>query len=85
MNLLELGVNGAVIGGIIALTKVLIGFDKDKKFERYYPILPGILGILAAVFITVPLRWQEFGKNSMIYGPAAAYIYKLGKTTVFDK
>jgi hypothetical protein len=77
--------NMGIIGSIIALTKLITSMDKGRKLERLYPAIPLILGIIAALFVTVPLEWQAYGANVLMLGPTAAYIYKFGKTTVLGK
>jgi len=82
MDFLNLGINTAVVAGIIAITKVITGFDKEGKYARWYPVIPAILGIAAAYFATAPFVWRTFGNNALIYTGAATYLYKVGKTTV---
>lgn len=82
MDFLNLGINTAVVAGIIAITKVITGFDKEGKYARWYPIIPAILGIAAAILATSPFAWRTFGNNALIYTGAATYLYKVGKTTV---
>jgi len=85
MDFSNLGLNMAVVGGIIAITKVITGFDKKGKYARWYPVIPAVLGIAAAIFATSPFVWRTFGNNAIIYTGAATYLYKVGKTTILDK
>jgi hypothetical protein len=75
MDLVSLGINLAVIAGIIALTQVIKKQDKDGKLARFYVLVPLVLGIVAAVFVTVPLTWQGVGANAIIYAGVASYLY----------
>lgn len=85
MDILTLGVNIGVIGAIIAITEVVKGFDKQGKFTRWYPLIPMILGTGAAFFKTVPLTWQGYGENWLLYVGLSTYIFKAGKTTLLGR
>jgi uncharacterized membrane protein HdeD (DUF308 family) len=85
MDFANLGLNLGVVAGIIGITRVVTTFDKDSKLARWYPLIPAVLSIAAAAFLTSPWAWGEYGKNVIIYVGSATYLYKFGKTTVFDK
>ncbi len=91
MDIMTLGADAAVIGAIIGITKVItsveewINMKKITDYPRYYPLIPAVLGAIAAVFMTRPLGWQEYGRNFLIYVGTSTYIYKLGKTTLLNK
>jgi hypothetical protein len=78
-------VDVAIIGSIMAIMEVLKSADDKGKFSRLYPLFVLILGVTAALFKTVPLSWQAFGNNAIIYVGASSFIYKFGKTTVMGK
>jgi hypothetical protein len=75
MDLLSLGINLSLVGGIIALTQVVKALDKAKKLERFYVLVPLILGVGAAFFATSPLTWQGVGINAIIYAGVSSYLY----------
>jgi hypothetical protein len=80
-NLLDMG----IIGAIIAIMQVLKSFDVNKKFTRFYPLGVLILALAAAAFKSMPLTWQTFGYNAMLYAGTSSFIFKFGKTTVLGK
>lgn len=82
MEFTTLGLNIVIIAAIIALTNVIKGFDKKNKFERFYILIPLILGIIAAIFMTIPLSWQGVGYNGLVYGAISAYLYKAKKKII---
>lgn len=85
MDILTLGVNMGVIGAIIALTELVKGLDKENKYTRFYPIIPMVLGTVAALFKTTPLTWQGYGENWLLYVGLSTYIFKAGKTTLLGR
>lgn len=85
MDFSDLGINMAVVGGIIAITRIITTLDKENKLVRYYPVIPAVLAVAVAAFQTEPFSWQAFGTNFFIYVGAATYIYKFGKTTLLNK
>lgn len=85
MDILDLGVNMGVVGGIIAMSNWVKGFDLEGKYARFYPLIPFALGIVAALFKTVPMSWQGVGENALIYAGISSYIFKAGKTTILGK
>jgi hypothetical protein len=83
MDLATLGLDLGIIGAIICMTKVLtMVVDPAKKLERWYPLLPLLFGVA----ITIPLFWPDGALKivvkAFVYGAAAAYFYKTGKTTI---
>lgn len=74
-----------VIGAILALTSVIKSLDKQEKFTRFYPVIPLVLGIVAAVAKTVPFQWQLALENLIKYVGVSTYIFKFGKTTILNK
>ena len=85
MDVMNLGIDTAIIGGIIGLTRVFTGLDVNNRYTRYYPLLPAVFGLLGAIFKTSPLTWRELGTNFFIYVGISTYAYKVGKTTILDK
>ena len=85
MDLLTMGADAALVGGIIALCNVIKGFDKENKFKRFYPLLPLALGVASAYFKTAPFSWQAYGVNAIVYVGAASYLFQFGKTTILNK
>lgn len=82
MDLTNLGLDMLVVGGIISITKVVTSYDKKKKYKRWYPVIPCLLGVVVAYFLTDPFLWKAFGNNVIAYVGAPTYLYKFGKTTV---
>lgn len=80
MNLEALGINTAVLAGIIGLTALIKKADAKSRFKRFYVLVPLLLGIGAAFFLTQPLTWQGVGMNAIIYAGVAAYLYDFKKT-----
>lgn len=80
MNLEALGINTAVLAGIIGLTALIKKADTKSRLKRFYVLIPLVLGIVAAVFLTQPLTWQAVGVNAIIYAGVAAYLYDFRKT-----
>jgi|GEM_PF-3143238 len=83
MDMETLGINLALIAGIIALTAVLRKLDSAKRFKRFYVLIPLFLGIIGAIFATTPITWQGVGLNAIIYAGIASYIYNAGKKLSF--
>jgi Ca2+/Na+ antiporter len=79
MDIGTLGINVALIAGIIALTAVVKKLDVKGRLKRVYVLIPLALGILAAVLVTTPLEWQGVGVNAIIYAGIASYFYSAGK------
>jgi hypothetical protein len=75
----SLGLNLALIAGIIALTGLVKKLDKKGTLSRYYVLIPLVLGIVGAVCVTTPLSWQGVGVNAIIYAGIASYLYNAGK------
>ena len=85
MDIMNLGIDSAIIGGIIGLTRVLTNLDRENRYTRFYPLLPAVFGLLGAIFKTSPFTWRELGVNFFIYVGVSTYAYKVGKTTILDK
>lgn len=79
MTLEALGIDTLVLAGIIGLTAVIKWRDKKQRFKRFYVLIPLLLGIAAAFFLTQPLTWQGVGRNAIIYAGVAAYLYDFKK------
>lgn len=75
MDLLSLGINLSLVGGIIALTQVVKKIDAKGKLARFYVLLPLGLGVVAAFLVTQPLTWQGVGVNAIIYAGVSSYFY----------
>jgi ABC-type glucose/galactose transport system permease subunit len=85
MDILTLGINSAIVGGIITLSNVIKSWDPTNKYKRFYILIPTILGVLVAYLKTEPFMWKDFGTNIIIYVGSATYIFKFGKTTVLGQ
>jgi len=86
MNLEQLVVDGAMVGVIVAGTKVLTTMlDPKKRLERWYPIIPIVLAIPLAGLRYARAGWLEVIVMTLVYGFAAGHAYKTGKTTVLGQ
>jgi hypothetical protein len=81
MDFAALGINLAIIGGIIGLTEVVKLFI-PPKFVNFIILVPTVLGAVAALALGWNRGWTEVVKQIIIYVGAATYIYKFGKTVV---
>lgn len=75
MDFSVLGVNVAVIAAIVGLTMVIKKADPGGRLKRFYVLIPGVLGILAAVALTDPWSWPQFIINGLVYGGLSAWAY----------
>lgn len=75
MEFSSLGVNVAVIAAIVGVTMVIKKSDTSGKFKRFYVLIPGVLGILAAVALTEPWAWGQFVINGLVYAGLSAWAY----------
>ena len=85
MDLKALGIDSAIIAGIIAITQAVKALDSENRLKRFYILVPTILGFLAALFITTPLTWQAVGRNALVYIGAATYFYSAGSKMLFPR
>ena len=85
----SMGLDAGVIVGISFLTLLITKvFDPDKKFSRWYPLIPVVLGLIAAVSFSVVAGSFELSvyiKTSISYAGISAIGYKLIKSTVLNK
>lgn len=81
IGFLEMG----MIAAILAFTEVIKSFDKDNKYWRWYPVIPLVLGIVAAFATAESITFQKVLEKSILYVGPATYIFKFGKTTVMGK
>lgn len=80
-NLLDMG----MIGAILMFTEFIKSLDKDNKFTRFYPVVPLLLGVVAAFATAETITFQTVVAKIILYVGPATYIYKFGKTTVMGK
>ena len=85
MDVGNIGINIGVVGAIIAVSKLISSIDKEKKFKRFYTLLPFIFGVVGAACVTNPFTVGGFITNAFTYASVSAYIYKFGKTTILNK
>ncbi len=81
MDFALLGVNLAVIAGIIGITEG-VKLILPPALTKFIIIIPAILGVVAAVALGWGKGWTEVVTNSIIYVGAATYIWKFGKTVI---
>ena len=79
MDLLQLGIDLGVVAGIIGLTQAAKSFDKGKKLERFYVLVPVLLGLIAGVALTSPLTVAGVARAGIAYGGVAALAYMARK------
>ncbi|GEM_PF-2612853 len=83
MDLLALGLNSIVVGGIIAITKVITTvFDPQGKLSRWYILVPTVLAVLGAYLMTTPFEVKAFLLNVLIYAGVSTYLFKFGKSVI---
>jgi glucose-6-phosphate-specific signal transduction histidine kinase len=81
MDFLSLGINLAVVAGIIGITE-MVKTVLPEKLLRFVILVPTILGVIAAMAIGWGGGWKEVVKDCIIYVGAATYIWRFGKTVV---
>jgi hypothetical protein len=86
MDLTTIGIDVALVAAIVGVTKVLtFVFDPKAVLSRWYPLLPLLLGIPAAM----AKFWFDGALKvvlmAFVYGALAAYAYKTGKTTILGQ
>lgn len=83
------GANLACYGAILAIlqtVKMLVPGMDNKWVQRFLPLFPLVLGIVAAlVGMASGKNWQERLTIGVIIGVAAGQSFKLGKTTLLGK
>jgi hypothetical protein len=68
---------------IIAVTLFITNIlDPGKKLERFYPLIPFVLGTVVSLALANPFHWQPIVIGIFMYGFGAMGTYKIGKTTV---
>jgi hypothetical protein len=86
MDLLTLGLDMIFIAGIVIVVKVAtMLFDPAGKLARWYPLAPLIVSAPLAVVRYWALGWQMIVFNAVVFGFAAAWVYKTGKTTILGQ
>ena len=84
-DLLKL-VDGAIILAVLGVSYPLGMLIPEAYKERWLPVVPLVIGIAAGVIMSPPgAQWQAIAKTCLLYAAAPAYLYKLGKTTLFAK
>jgi len=81
MDLLTLGIDAAVIGGIIGITQVVKTYGRAKLVNAVV-LSPRGLGAVAGVALGSGLPWGQIVTKVIIYTGAATYIYKFGKSVL---
>jgi TRAP-type C4-dicarboxylate transport system permease small subunit len=80
MDFAFVGINLAIVAGIVGLTEVIKVIIPDK-LKRFILLVPTVLGLAAALI----MGWgsvKEVLKDCIIYVGAATYIWKFGKTVI---
>lgn len=81
MDFLSLGIDAAVIAGIIGLSQVVKAL-LPVKFNQFVILVPTILGAAAGVALGWGGTWGQVVTKVIIYVGAATYIYRFGKTVI---
>ena len=79
MDFAMVGINLAIVAGIIGITEVVKTF-LPEKLKRFTILVPTILGVVAAVVLGLSGGWKEVLKDCIIYVGSATYVWKFGKT-----
>lgn len=86
IDLTQIGINIGVIAGIMGITEVVkLQMKGWEPAGRVIILVPLVLALAAALFLTRPFGWQEYGENAIIYCGSATYLFKFGKTTIGGK
>jgi|ETNvirnome_6_100_1030635.scaffolds.fasta_scaffold04479_2 Ca2+/Na+ antiporter len=85
MDLSSIGINSALIVGIVSITELIKTLDKKSKFKKYYILVPLILGAAASFLITKPLVTTDVIVNAIIYAGVSGFMYKSGKLALTKK
>jgi uncharacterized BrkB/YihY/UPF0761 family membrane protein len=85
-----LGVDAGVTLGIVFLTSVLTRvLDRERKYTRWYPLLPVGFGVIAAAAFAdtsdAVIYLQTFFRYALSYGGAATLMYSLLRKTIQGK
>jgi len=79
-------VDAAIILAVLGVSYPLGMLIPEGYRERWMPVVPLLLGVGAGLIMTPSgAAWQAVAKSCLLYAAAPAYIYKLGKTTLFAK
>ena len=81
MDLLTLGIDAAIVAGIIGLTQVVKSF-LPERLRQYVIFVPTLLGAVAAVALGWGNGWGKVVTQAIIYIGASTYIYRFGKTVI---
>ena len=79
MDLLSLGLDAALIAGIIGLTEV-VKMVLPPAWQKYVVIMPAILGLAVSAAVVQPWTFAAWVVKGISYAGVSAYIYKAGKT-----
>lgn len=79
MDLLQGAIDLGVIAGIIGLTQAIKTIDKAKKLEKWYILIPVVLGLGAAIPLSSPLSVALIARNGIAYAGVAALAYMMRK------
>ena len=71
-----------IIGATAVFTQLV---DKANRFTRFYPLVPLLLGTVAAVVLAQPKAWDQILVGVFMYGFGAMGAYKIGKTTILGQ
>jgi hypothetical protein len=67
---------------ILATLAITTFLDPKNKLERFYPLIPFVLGTVVSLALANPFHWQPIVVGIFMYGFGAMGTYKIGKTTV---
>lgn len=79
MDFLSLGLDAALVAGIIGLTEV-VKLALPAAWQKYIIIMPALLGFGAAAAVVQPWTFAGWIVKAISYAGVSAYIFKAGKT-----
>ena len=79
MDFLSLGLDAALIAGIIGITEC-VKAAIPVTWQRYIILAPAIFGLGAAAAVVQPWTLSAWIVKGISYAGVSAYLYKSGKT-----
>jgi hypothetical protein len=78
-------VNGGIVGAVIIISQLIKDFIPLKIPDRAVPLIPVVLGSIAAFTQAQPLTLQNYWNVWLMYVPLSTFLFKIWKTTIAGK